>query len=80
MSTAFIGHVERGTRKLSVETLLRIAKELNVSVDYLLTESQLSNPDLLLQITSILSDKEEAKTHTLLSAIKILTDHFDEIE
>ena len=36
ISTAYIGHIERGTRKLSVETLSCIAKELNTSTDYLL--------------------------------------------
>ena len=33
---AFIGHIERGTRKLSVETLFRLCKALGVSADFLL--------------------------------------------
>lgn len=35
-STSFIGHIERGTRKLSVETLLAICHALHVSADQLL--------------------------------------------
>ena len=33
ISTAFVGHIERGTRVLSVETLCRICKALGVSAD-----------------------------------------------
>lgn len=36
ISTAFVGHIERGTRVLSVETLCRICKVLGVSADDLL--------------------------------------------
>ena len=39
VSTSFIGHVERGTRKASLETLVSIANALNVSLDYLLAGS-----------------------------------------
>lgn len=36
VSTSFIGHIERGSRKLSVETLHDLCKALNVSADFLL--------------------------------------------
>ena len=39
VSTSFIGHIERGTRKLSVETLVGIADALHVSCDLLLQDS-----------------------------------------
>ena len=39
VSTSFIGHVERGSRKASLETLVAIAKCMNISVDYLLAAS-----------------------------------------
>ena len=34
--TSFIGHIERGTRKLSVETLYALCKALDTSSDFLL--------------------------------------------
>lgn len=34
--TSFIGHIERGTRKLSVETLHDLCKVLDVSADFLM--------------------------------------------
>lgn len=34
--TSFVGHIERGTRKLSVETLYDLCKALETSADFLL--------------------------------------------
>ena len=34
--TSFVGHIERGTRKLSVETLYDLCKALDTSSDFLL--------------------------------------------
>ena len=39
ISTSFMGHVERGTRAASLETLVAICNALNVSPDYLLYDS-----------------------------------------
>ncbi|MBQ8508213.1 MAG: helix-turn-helix transcriptional regulator [Clostridia bacterium] len=36
ISISFLGHIERGTRKLSVETLYKIAKALDCSANDLL--------------------------------------------
>ena len=36
VSTSFIGHIERGTRKLSVETLYKLCKALGTTADFLL--------------------------------------------
>ena len=36
ISLSFMGHIERGTRALSVDTLCRIARALNCSTDALL--------------------------------------------
>lgn len=45
VSTSFVGHVERGTRKASLETLVALSNALGVGVDYLLAGSLQSNPD-----------------------------------
>ena len=39
LSAAHLGHIERGTRPPSLESVVRISKSLHVSMDYLLTES-----------------------------------------
>lgn len=44
VSTSFVGHVERGTRKASLETLVALSNALGVGVDYLLAGSLQSSP------------------------------------
>lgn len=45
VSPSFVGHLERGTRQASLETLVSLANELDLSVDYLLAASlKNSNP------------------------------------
>lgn len=36
VSQSFLGHIERGTRVMSIETLARLAQALDCSTDYLL--------------------------------------------
>lgn len=42
ISLSFMGHIERGTRKASVETLVALARALGVSTDALLLGAPLS--------------------------------------
>lgn len=66
VSCSFIGHIERGTRKLSVDTLVRLADVLHVSCDTLLQDS-LSGPSprnearrlLLREIVSLLDNDDD---------------------
>jgi len=39
ISTSFLGHIERGTRKASLETIVRLANALHVGMDALLIDS-----------------------------------------
>ena len=39
VTTSFIGHLERGSRKASLETRVGLANALHVGVDYLLCDS-----------------------------------------
>ena len=39
VSTSFVGHVERGSRKASLETLVALANAMDVSIDNLLYAS-----------------------------------------
>lgn len=39
ISTSFMGHIERGSRKASMETIIKISNELNASLDSLFADS-----------------------------------------
>jgi len=36
ISTSFIGHIERGEKKCSLETIIRISEALNLSIDFII--------------------------------------------
>ena len=38
LSVSFLGHIERGSRKMSLETLVTVCEVLNLSADYLLQD------------------------------------------
>ena len=46
ISPSFLGHIERGTRKLSVETLYRISVALDCSIDELMPNGKRSEINL----------------------------------
>ncbi len=43
ISISFMGHIERGSRKASIETLVAIANALEVTTDFLLADSLYQN-------------------------------------
>lgn len=79
ISESFMGHIERGGRKLSVDTLVNIANELNVSIDYLLLDSVEPEPNVALnRILAMIKEKHPEKLKTFLSLIRVLAQNIDE--
>lgn len=78
LSAAHIGHIERGTRILSVDVLFRIAQVLNVSVDYLLFDS-VENDNILSSIAPILKDTDKNKVNYFLNTVRVLAENIDEL-
>ena len=50
ISFAFVGHIERGTRVMSIKTLYSLARALDCSTDYLLGNAQENSKDYLLAL------------------------------
>ena len=78
LSTAHMGHIERGTRLPSLEAVFRISKALHVSIDYLLSGSVSSDDTLLCNINAILRSSEKLKPKTIVSTIRAIADKIDE--
>ena len=78
ISPSFMGHIERGTRKMSLETMVSIADALHVSTDYILY-SQMPNTDAT--ITSIIetvksnNEAQYDKYITIIRALAEISDH-----
>ena len=64
ISISFLGHIERGTRKLSVETLYKIMQALDCSADELLgmlandQQKKQSAREILRHVMQILNENE----------------------
>lgn len=69
ISTSFMGHIERGTRIASVETLVRLSDTLEVSLDALVTGLDTLPPA---------SGNTTAKMRTLNDMMRVLNEHVDE--
>ncbi len=78
LSTSYIGHIERGTRIASVETLYTIATTLCVGTDYLLLDVS-PDSDSLAMIAAAVNGKDPRKRKTFLAAVKALADKIDEL-
>ena len=47
ISDSFMGHIERGGRALSIETLARLANVLSLSIEYIVCGEHNYQPDML---------------------------------
>lgn len=79
ISTGFLGHIERGTRKLSLDTLFSIAMVLDVSIDYLLIDSASKSDNFLQQIDSVARSKNPSAYNTFRKTARLLAEHLDEL-
>lgn len=68
VSTSFVGHVERGTRKASLETLVSMANALGVSLDYLMAGSL--NTSVIGPMPQSLNSDQRAALQEILSTIQ----------
>ncbi len=78
LSTAHIGHIERGTRTPSIDALCAIAKSLNVSTDSLLLDS-FDGGDALSHISASLKGKDPEKVRRFVAMVSAMADKIDEI-
>lgn len=79
VSNSYIGQIERGERSLTLETLIKIAKRLGVTVDYLLKESiELENDNFFNQLRQLLDGRELKQKQMALDVLKVMFSHIDD--
>lgn len=79
LSASFIGHIERGSRKMSLESLYKLASVLEVNTDYLLFDHMTQTPPLPLEISSLLQCSDQLKRQRFWQTVKVLARHIDEL-
>lgn len=72
LSAAHIGHIERGTRIPSLDTLFKISQSLDISLDYLMLDSLENSSVALTNLQSIIQKMPPQKQAHIISVIKAL--------
>jgi len=75
LSAAHIGHIERGTRIPSLDTMFKIANTLHISIDVLLSDSY--EDESLYNIDNIVKGKEKLKLKALVANTRMMIDEID---
>lgn len=79
LSTAHIGHIERGTRTMSIDTLVKLAVVLNTGVDYLLFDAVTENDTPFEKITIAVGEHEPENIEKFYSVVRVLADNIDKL-
>lgn len=78
ISESFMGHIERGGRVLSVETLVHIANALHLSIEYIVCGEYNYQPSVLPdEIHKALSKMSDRQRKVFLSMMETLAEHSD---
>ncbi|MDR0854576.1 MAG: helix-turn-helix domain-containing protein [Clostridiales Family XIII bacterium] len=80
ISTSYLGHIERGTRNLSLELACKISSELNVSLDALVLDAISPDESILPNIASAVKKQEADKQKLFISLVRVMAEHLDEID
>ncbi len=76
ISVSFLGQIERGERKPSLETVVNIANSLGVTVDQLLSDSYKIAPKSLVdELAFLVREKSEEEIKTVIEVTKTLIKH-----
>ena len=78
LSTGYIGHLERGTRSPSLETLVKISQILRVSLDDLVFGKTEINNNMIKILALTVEEKDPEKVKVFLKTVCALANKLDE--
>ena len=78
ISESFLGHIERGGRTLSIETLAKLANVLGLTVEYIIAGEYNYQPDMLpAEVHNALNQMSSSQRKVFLNIMKTLAMHSD---
>ena len=79
VSPSYIGHIERGSRNLSMNTAVQLCSVLEIGLDFLFLDSAEDSSEITNCIHSALSTCSEKQKATFLNTIKILAENINKM-
>jgi len=79
ISTSFLGHIERGSRNLSLETAVKFADCLNVSLDSLIIGGKGTEDNIFSMVVAIADKQDGEKKAQFVRIVKLLADNIDKL-
>lgn len=79
ISTAFVGHIERGTRVMSLETFIKICDALTLSPDYVLFDILPPSDPLILNVFHSVKQKNAITYSRFLTIMKAVAGIVDQL-
>lgn len=79
VSPSYIGHIERGSRNLSMNTAVQLCSVLNLRLDFLFLDSAEDSSEITNCINSALSVCSDEQKKSFLKTIKILAENINKI-
>lgn len=79
ISYSYVGHIERGSRNLSLSTAIKISQVLNMSLDYLLLDAIPTENALINSIFSEVGNHNKKQVEKFFNIIKILAENIDDL-
>lgn len=80
VTSSYYGNLERGDRRMSLDTLVRVSKGLNLSLDFLVYgEGKVGNDELSVILSDILHRYGEKQLERYLEVIRALSGIADKL-
>jgi transcriptional regulator with XRE-family HTH domain len=79
ISPSYIGHLERASRNLSLNTAIKLSQVLNISLDYLLVDALPTESAVINSICSEIKNHNPTQIKKFMNTIKILADNIDKL-
>lgn len=79
LSVSFLGHIERGSRKMSLETLVTVCEVLNLSTDYLLQDELPGSDAVIGNIIASVKKQGSYQYDRYVTIIKALAEISDKL-
>lgn len=79
ITSSYVGHIERGSRKLSLNTAISISAVLGISLDYLLLDVKNDGDSVLESISADLKNHSPEQVNKFLNTVRVLAENIDDL-